>query len=454
MNVTQLELSRRRLLQLGAAGGVTAFLSSCGSSADSSSKSIQYWSSFNDKQAQEWIEKNWIDAYNSTDPEFPVKLTVKQLDTMVQQVQTALAAGSGPDIIKTAGPSAVSTYKDAGNITPLDDFAEEFGWSERFLPWALETGKIDGKLYSVPESYETLNALYNTTTFEKNNWTMPTSRAEFEALCEEAAGMGMIPIANGNADYQGVSDWFGSIMLNHYCGPDAIRQALTGEIDFTEAVFVDGMTLFDSYFQKGWVGGSVDRYFTNTFADMYSAVATGEGVFHYTGTWAFIDAPEYFGEAAGNDGVWDWAAYPSFRDGNPAEIWELSIGGTQSINADATSIEGTAAFLDYFNSDPAKQGRGLAEAGISPAAITIQQSDFPSSMDERVSRLYDTMGSAETVGYTTWTFFPATADVFISEGWDKVVAGDMKPAEWCAELSDIYKTAVADGFVAPLPTGT
>lgn len=452
-NFLDIQASRRAVLAGAGGASIMALLAACtpGSlTSGSGSTTTELWMTFNSKEAEDWFQKNLVDAFNSTDPLAPVKLVVKQLDTMTQQTQTALAAGSGPDLI-VSSTSYVPEFVKAGYFAPLDDFATQFGWVDRLLPWALETGKIDGILYSLPTSYETMINLYNKALFEAKGWALPTDRDEFEALCEEAVGLGMVPIAEGNADWVGVSEWLATTVFNHYAGPDAFRQALTGEIDFTDPVFVDGFALFNDYFQKGWIGGSVDRYFTNTFADQYSAVATGKALFHFTGSWATIDAPSYFGPDAGNDGEWDWGAYPSFRDGVPTEVWELSLGGTLSINAKAPSVEDAAQFLDYLNSDPQKQARGMAEAGIQPPAIQMDISDFPASVDERVSRIYQTISESQVPGYTTWTFLPAKSDAYVIEGWDKMISGAITPAQYAQTLSETYKQEVADGFVPPLP---
>ncbi|MFT4029219.1 MAG: extracellular solute-binding protein [Protaetiibacter sp.] len=452
--ILDVQASRRAVL--AGAGGMSlmALLAACApgslTSGDSAGQ-VKFWQVFNSKEAEAWFRENFVEAYNATTPKVPVNLIVKQLDTIAQQTQTALAAGSGPDIVGTAGPALVSEYVDAGYLAPLDEFATTFGWNDRLLPWALETGKIGGVLYSLPTGYETMINLYNRAYFEAKGYVLPTNRADFEALCEEAAGAGLVPIASGNADWVGVSEWLATIVFNHFSGPEAFRQALTGEISFTDPVFVDGFQLFLDYFAKGWIGGGVDRYFTNTFADQYTAVATGKSLFHWTGSWATVDAPSYFGSEAGNDGEWDWGAYPSLREGVPAEVWELSIGGTLSVNAKAGSVEGAAAFLDYLNSDPKKQGQGVAEAGLAPAAIEVAVSDFPSSVDERVSRIYQTISEAQVAGYTTWTFLPATTDSYVIEGWDKMLTGDLAPADYAAGIDSEYRKAVADGFVPPLP---
>ena len=76
----------------------------------------------------------------------------------------------------------------AGQLLPLDDYAEKFGWNERMLPVFLDLGRYDGKLYALPKTYETLGLFYNKTLFDKNGWKAPTTIAELEALADEMKG--------------------------------------------------------------------------------------------------------------------------------------------------------------------------------------------------------------------------------------------------------------------------
>ncbi|MBW3671941.1 MAG: extracellular solute-binding protein, partial [Acidobacteria bacterium] len=74
---------------------------------------------------------------------------------------------AGPDIVVTPGPSFAFELVQAGQLLPLDDYVQQLGWSDRFVPWALNLGKVDGKLYSIPNELETLVLYYNKTLFEE-----------------------------------------------------------------------------------------------------------------------------------------------------------------------------------------------------------------------------------------------------------------------------------------------
>ncbi|WP_433380987.1 ABC transporter substrate-binding protein [Actinoplanes sp. CA-142083] len=442
-------LSRRQILQLGGGAALTAFLASCaaGGSGPSTAKAtgkLEYWSGFASKEQETFFRTNIVDAFNATKPAATVELSVKQFDTIDRLVQTALAAGSGPDIVLANGPAQIRAYAQAGYLAPLDDFAKKLGWNDRILPWALQTGVIDGKLYALPSNYESLLAFYNPATLSAHGWAYPKNRSDFEALCAEAKGKGIVPVAAGNADYQAANEWHVSVILNHAAGPDALKQALAGKAKFTDPVFVDAITQLKGYFTKGWLGGSVDRYFTNTFSSQYKQLADSKALFNFTGTWGLGEIKPFFDK-------WQWGAIPSLRDGVPEEVWELSLGGTYSVNAHSKNLDTAAALVDFLLSDPKRQTKGLAEVGAGLAPIKIASSDFPADIDQRTAALFSAIAGAPNVGYTTWTFFPPKTDTYIVQGWEKVITGDVSPQEYCKQIDTLFTAELAAGAVPPLP---
>ncbi|MFL5690235.1 MAG: hypothetical protein ACJ795_00360, partial [Ktedonobacteraceae bacterium] len=59
-----------------------------------------------------------------------------------------------------------------------------------------------------------------------------------------------------------------------------------------------------------------------------------------------------------------------------------------------------------------------------------------------------------TFGYTTWTFWPPKSDVITYDSMDKVLAGNMTPAQFCAELDATFKKEFQQGVVPPIPKGS
>ena len=444
-------LSRRKLLALSGATALVPALAACGG-GPATSDGIEYWAAFPDELQRDYFRQKRADAFQGA---ADVQLTIKPSETIGRLTQTALAAGAGPDLIATAGPAQVAAYAGAGYLLSLDEYARDYGWDEDLAPWALAASQVNGGLVSLPAGYESMIMLYNPATLAANNWSVPTNRGEFEAICADAHAKGIVPVAAGNGDWRAASEWPVSFALNHYAGPDAVHQVLQGHLPWTEPVIVDAITLLSGWFQRGWFGGSVENYFTNSFAKLYASLASGDAVFMITGSWALSEISPYFGEEAGNDATWDWAPLFPLRDEVPQEVWDLGIGQTLSINARSARPDAVAEYLDFLETDPVRQAEGIAEVGLQPAPVPLTRADFPDSVDERQSRLYVALSNATTIGYTTWTFCPQETDTDLYTNFDKVFTGQLDAHEYCAGLDKIFQKELALGKVpaAPAPDG-
>lgn len=450
-------LSRRTFLLLtGQAVAAATILSACAAQPSGTKPSaVQIWRSFANAEQEEYFKTNFIEAYNQV-AGLKAELTVQQTTTIDRMIQTALAAGKGPDIVESTGPAMASSYANAGYLAELEGYVDAFGWADKLQPWALGAGLVDGKLYSIPRAYSSLTMLYNPETFDSNGWSLPTTRDELEAICEDAESKGIMPIAAGNADYQGATEWHISVFLNHVAGPEAVYRALTSEIKWTDPAIVESIQLLADYIGRGWYGGGAQDYFTNTEASMFTKLASGDAALLISGSWAMSGAAPYFGEAAGNDATWDWASIPALNDGVPQGLVGLGVGGTYGINAASAVPDETAELIDFLVTDPVRQATALAEVGLSPAPALISDSDFPSSVDERVRRFYGAFSAAEWVGYTSWTYLPPKTNSYLYTEMEKVIVGDLSAADYCEGLQDQFAAEYAEGIVPvpPVPNAT
>ena len=80
---------------------------------------------FQNEQQRDYFLRERVQAFRGS---AEVRLTVKPTDTIDQLTQTALAAGTGPDIVLTAGPAQVAAYAAARYLLPLEPYAERYGW--------------------------------------------------------------------------------------------------------------------------------------------------------------------------------------------------------------------------------------------------------------------------------------------------------------------------------------
>jgi raffinose/stachyose/melibiose transport system substrate-binding protein len=447
-------ISRRSFLATAGAAAAAAGLSACGTSAGPASGSpITLWASFLEIQQEQYFKEQYINPWNASHPSTPLEVTVKPTNTLPQLQQTAVGAGAGPDILFTHGNSVVIPLAQAKEIVPLDKYASKYGWDKILLPWSFNASTWKGTLWSVPITYETMLMYYNPATFDKYGWKPPTNLQDTEALFAEAHGHGIQPMTAGSAGFRGVNEWFATMFWNHYSGPDALYQALTGQIKWTDPVFVEPLQILQRWFGNGWISGSSQDYFTTQFATCYNNLVNGKALTFWSGTWEFANLPLYFGKAGQNNATWTWANIPQLRPEIPKVLNELSIGGTYSINAQAKDPDAVARFLGWYLANKKAAVIGLKQFGHEPPPIPLTSSDWVSGTDPNFSRCYDEMtanSKAGNIGFTTWTFWPPQSAIYIYNSLDGVFTGSTKPQDFCAGMESVFKTELAHHTVPPL----
>jgi raffinose/stachyose/melibiose transport system substrate-binding protein len=404
---------------------------------------ITYWLDGNDLAPV--IQENIIDPFNAQSETTFVEATVQanRWDAM----RTSLAAGAGPDIIGTPGPSFAVQLARAGYLLPLDDLADKYGWKDLFLPWALNLGVVDGSLLSVPAEVETLVLFYNKTLFEEQGWQTPKTMDELVALSEKIKAAGIIPFAHANAEYRGANEWYVGEFLNHVAGPELVYKALTGQGRWDDPELVKAIDLLNTFQQNGWFMGGLDRYYTVTFGERDEALASGKAAMNIEGTWFIGSALSLFGEANDNPNEWNWVPVPSTSG---EEIYDLGIGGSLSINKDAKNPDAAAEFLTYYYS-PEVQAR-MINSGYNGAPVPIS-ADLLTDVDPRYAAIIEAMGKASQTGgygYTSWAFFPPKTEALLLDV-EKVWAGDITSEEFMQQLQTQFDEEKAAGELPPIP---
>ncbi|MEL6150974.1 MAG: extracellular solute-binding protein, partial [Chloroflexota bacterium] len=284
-----------------------------------------------------WVEDYVdVDLFNAAIAE-PMKVNHPNIDLVITPqdlgtsdiLRTSLAAGEAPDILQTPGAAFIAEFLQSGLIYDMTDAAEEFGWEDKLLPWAYQSGIIDGSLYSIPLTYESMVLIYNRTLFEEQGWEVPTNLSEMEAIAEQAIAAGINPFSYGNADWQPTNEHLMSIYFNNYAGPEAVYQALIGEKSWDSPEFVEATELLTTHIaDNGWFSGILETYFDYIWDDFHTEVAQGDAAMMMIGTWGFRVASEFFAET---DSEWDWAPLPVLSDNVQDYNYALATGSTLSV---------------------------------------------------------------------------------------------------------------------------
>jgi len=410
---------------------------------------ITFWVEAPAEERRKVIDELYRDTFNAAHPNIELQLTYTE--DIMRVLRTAMQAGAGPDIVSSYVIHALE-YVRAGHLAPLDDHAMRYGWRDRLLPWAYESGVIEGHLYSVPLTYETMVVFYNKTLFEAKGWGIPTNREELDAIIEACVADDINPFEYNNSGWKPATEHLIGMFYDHYAGADNVYKALIGEKKWTDEEFVGAMALMNDWFQKGYYSGSIDNYHALTWDDMWSALANGRGAMVMSGTWCFQGIDPFF-EESGQE--WDWFPMPSLRKG-VKPVYALATGQTESINAKTKYQLEAGAALDWLYNDK-KRALKIASSfkyGEWVVPLHYTADDFPAGTDPRVVRYFVDFATATArgdYGYTTWTFWPAKTNVFLWEEFDAVLAAQMTPAEFQAGAQELFEQEMAERMVPPIP---
>lgn len=427
--------------------GTAALALGPGAALSQDAQPVTWWYELASPANQENLQTIVVSPFNEAQDQHELSIDFRgnELD---KQLRVALLSGSGPDIVYTPGPSYVASMAQAGQLLPLDDYAAQYGWTDRILPVFLDLGTYDGQLYALPKTYETLGLFYNKTLFEERGWTPPTTIPELEALADAMLAEGIVPFGAGNADWRPTNEHYVSIVLNSVAGPDNVARALRGEIPWTSEPFVQAIDTLNRWWQAGYFGPD---YFSLTGQQAFAQVATGAAGMAPTGTWNFGNASTYF---PANDAEPGFAGFPS-AEGVPYPIYALGVGSTFSISASSANPDGAAAVIDFVFSEDF-YGRmnsvWLGEWNMplkDLSGVTIDEGVMP-LYGETMATLAEAV-AADQYGYTTWTFLPPATDTYLVSGMEEVWLGAITTQQFLETLDATFQGELAEGKVPAIP---
>ena len=259
----------------------TSLLTACSSGGGGN---LKLWMDITGTANQKYFDDKVIAPFQQ-DTKLKVATTYYQGQDLRRLIQTALQAKSGPDVVRGASATQTLAWSQAHLLADLSEYEKKYGWQDKLLPWAIDAFTQNGKLWAMPMRVDTMLLYYNKTLFAQKGWQLPTNRDQLESLAEEAHGNGIIPFGATNVDWTAGPEWLMTVFWNHYSGPDALYQALTGKLQWTDPVFVEAVELIKGYFKKGWFGGGTDKYFSVPSQQMGASFGTGKVAMFPQGEW-------------------------------------------------------------------------------------------------------------------------------------------------------------------------
>lgn len=360
-----------------------------------------------------------IAEFEKTHPDIHIVYTPHEAKAYNTILTTALAGGSGPDIIHTRAYGSLENISGAGYLEPLDGQVDLSLLSKDELLGT--TLRSDGKVYAVPFASQTVVVYYNKDIFDAQGITPPETFEEFKAVAAQLKDAGITPLANGTADGWTIEVMSGAFMPNFY-GSDFFGQVTSGATDFEDPRYVTAlgkMAELAEFMPVGFEG--VD------YATMKALFTSGAAAMFVGGSWeinGFRDAGLNF----------DMMPGPSAEAGGERMVATWMDGG-YAVNAASPNKEAALEFIRFTATTPFAQ------------MLTDQLNNIPAvdgavSSDPMLQKVASFHSAATPyIMLVAFRFNKPTGSTLLQTGLQELMTGAKDAATVAKDISDGIKNA-------------
>ena len=369
-----------------------------------------------------------IAAFQKKYPNITIKATYDPDNTSQQNGPRVISAADTPDIARITDINSAVRGK---HVVNLDEYAKAYGWdlpdSQTQVYRVDSNGKIgSGSLYAVPDGISMTGLYWNKKLAKELGITeAPATVADLEADMKKATDAGklamMMPAKEGGTSY------IYQALLTNYEGRDTVQNWI---IQKDGATFNAKGALKAAQKIKDWQDAG---YFSKDALALDGSTAlsrfsNGEALFFPAGSWYTASINDALGDDAG------WIAYPGEKaDSGSAAANAVSAFG---IPANAKHKNAAAAFLDFLQSDEARQI--AVDNGYPP----VGEGKTPSADNQLLGQVLTAYEGLVKTGNTTDYINNATAGMQASAiipGFQSLLDGTMTPQQFVDSIQKQYE---------------
>ncbi|RXZ81050.1 sugar ABC transporter substrate-binding protein [Paenibacillaceae bacterium] len=308
-------------------------------------KTISYWT--DDRHDQEYL-KELIAEFNASNPDnIEVELTVLS-ENFNQSVDIAFSGNQAPDLLRIKSANT-GTFVKKGYLEPIDAFLTDELKSKFGSLFIDEVNRFGGKLYSLPNTGNTLRLVYNRDLLEKAGITAPPASMQdlvdaAKKITEAGKAEGIYGFALNFKNPKGAFDRSVREILSLSGQQGLGFDIKTGKFDFAPYAEAIG------YFKQIWDDGSMLPGVESLDIDPLRAQFAAGKIGMYM---SFSTEPGVYKDQFPTEINWAGALAPTL-DGQIKGSSEIVSAGTWiSISASSKHKEAAWKFMEYMYRDEA-----------------------------------------------------------------------------------------------------
>ncbi|WP_090955490.1 extracellular solute-binding protein [Arthrobacter sp. ov118] len=372
-------------------------------------------------------------AFEKAYPNITIKRDSQSFDDLGKTLRLALSGKDAPDVVQANNArSSMGAFVKADQLLPLDDWAEAYGWADRYPESVLKYSEYspDGKsfgtgsVYGLPQVGEVVGVFYSKKKLASLGISVPKDQAAFDSALAAAKSAGETPLLLGNIEKWPAIHMFGPVQganvpsdqIEKLGFGNAGASWTTPENEAAAKRLSDWRTA--GYFNDGVNGTDYDA--------AWQKLTKGEGVFLMGGSWLAADLQGAMGDDVG-------FFVPPTKEGDGAHV----TGGTGlpfTVTKASKNPDLAAAYINFITNDEAMAT--LAKTGNLPIVNAEKYAPATGVLRD----VYSAFGSVTKDGvllpyldYAT----PTMADT-LGESLQGLLDGRLAPKEFTEALEADY----------------
>ncbi|MDW4907418.1 ABC transporter substrate-binding protein [Streptomyces sp. ADMS] len=357
--------SRRTLLRgiggAAALGAAVPLLSACGDSdSGSDAKTVTLGSNSSDAVPK----KAFAEIYAAFTKKTGIKVDVNTKDhnTFQEQINSYLQ-GTPDDVFTWFAGYRMQFFAGKGLASPIDDVWQKIGSNFPDAMKQLSKG-ADGKYYFVPLYTYPWAMFYRKSVFQERGYEVPTTWAQFIALCKQMKADGLVPIAFGDKDAWPALGTFDQINFRTN-GYDFHTELMAGKASWTDAkvrATFDNWAEILPYHQEGSTG--------RTWQDAAQTLVSKKAGMYLLGT--FVG--QQFTNATDLEDL-DFFAFPEIDPSFGQDTVEAPTDGFM-LSKSPKNKAGSVQLLEFLGTPEAEEIYLKADPNVVAASTTADTSSY------------------------------------------------------------------------------
>jgi raffinose/stachyose/melibiose transport system substrate-binding protein len=387
-----------------------------------SAKELTFWSMWNEPEPQAKALRSVMAAYTKAHPDatFKVVWNGRQNQT---KLRAALQAGVKVDFMDQDGDALYGGLQSAGAGLEISKELNQ-SFRDSLLPGTLNLYADQGKIYSIPYVYNTVNFWYNRELMKKAGATPPKTWDELIGLCGalQKVGKSALVIEGNVSDYNML--YFSHLLERTYgSGSMAKLFADRSGNGWTQPGVLQAAQMSRTLWDKGCISKDARGF---QFPAGQQTIALGDSMGALVGSWL----PTELSQSAGDDFPWGAFNFPTLKGGAGKQTdLQVSLLSMMVLKT-APNPKEAVDFIKFVVSEPAQTL--LVKEGL--IGSTRKGVPWPAALAEAEKSAREATALSNFGGGLKMTQPEFTA-ITLAPEFNKMFLGDTTPQQLVATLA-------------------